>query len=539
MANAWHKGFCKDQSGAVAASYALALVPLLAIAGLAYDYTRLVGMDTELQNAADQAALAGASQLTRRSGSMEAAIAAIQGGLVSNSTRFSNDGTGSTIDVSTAGIVFYNTKADAEAGTNGFTDTTKFTEAGFVQVTVETRSANFALTPIVGAVSEDLTASAVAGLGSAACRVPPLMICNPDEPLSGDASADFIRPAGIGILAVRGDTGQSFWEPGNFGYLDLGNGANGVRAGMGWTSPEGACLSLAGVDQIEVDIETGLKTDATDSVNTRFDLFDNVACPAGGECPAAFNSRKDLVRDADDIPASGNACKIHNDGWHEVPLADQYLPATATPLPTSITPKSMGHPRDMCHAVSNAGNCTDGPLGDGNWDRDAYFRSHYIRTSGPNAGTTWTANDWQTNTGLGTSPTRYQVYKWEETNAGLTIDGVEILGQYPAAPTGSEYVNHAKPVCSQQEGYSGTFTGPPDRRKLSVAVINCRAEGVNGKSVNVPVHTWIDVFLVQPSKNRERTNRGEVYVEYIGKSSQQGGSGGGLIVRRDVPYLVR
>lgn len=202
----------------------------------------------------------------------------------------------------------------------------------------------------------------------------------------------------------------------------------------------------------------------------------------------------------------------------------------------------MGHPRDMCHAVSNAGTCTDGPLGDGAWDRDAYFRTHYIRTSATTnggIGTTWTNAHWKTNTGLGANATRYEVYKWEETNAGLTIDGVEVLGQYPAAPTGSEDVNHAKPVCSQQEGYSGTFTGPPDRRKLSVAVINCRAEGVTGKSVNVPVRTWIDVFLVQPSKNRERTNRGEVYVEYIGKSSLQGGSGGGLIVRRDVPYLVR
>ena len=415
------KRFCRSESGAVAATYALALIPLVAVAGLAYDYTRLVGMDTELQNAADQAALAGASQLTRRSGSMEAAIAAIQGGLVSNSTRFSNDGTGSTIDVNTADICFYSNKPNAESGTDCFTDTSRFAEAGFVQVTVETRAANFALTPIVGAVSEDLNSSAVAGLGSAACRVPPLMICNPDESFSGDAGADFTRPAGVGILAVRGDQGKSFWEPGNFGYLDLGDGAQGVREGMGWVSPEGQCLSLDGVDQIEVDTETGLKTDATDSVNTRFDLYDQVACPDGNSCPAAKNSRKDLVRDANKPPTGVNACKVHSNGWHEVPLAEQYLPNFYAPnspnnyLPETDTPTSMGHPRDVCHAVSNPGVCPEGPLGDGDWDRDAYFRSHYVRPDGSR----WDNSDWTTNTGLGSNATRYEVYKWEEANACL------------------------------------------------------------------------------------------------------------------------
>src|SRR3546814_1021126 len=86
------KRFWGDPGGAVAATYALALIPIIAMVGLAFDYARLVGMDSELQSAADQAALAGATQLTRSAGSMERAVAAIQGGLVSNSTLLSNDG---------------------------------------------------------------------------------------------------------------------------------------------------------------------------------------------------------------------------------------------------------------------------------------------------------------------------------------------------------------------------------------------------------------------------------------------------------------
>ena len=94
--------FFRDERGAVAATYALALVPLIAVAGLAFDYARVAGMETELQNAADQAALAGATQLTRTSGSMERAIAAIQGGLVANNTAFSNDGAGNTVAITNA-----------------------------------------------------------------------------------------------------------------------------------------------------------------------------------------------------------------------------------------------------------------------------------------------------------------------------------------------------------------------------------------------------------------------------------------------------
>ena len=164
-----HRNFVRDERGAVAATYALVLIPLIAVVGLGFDYARVMGMDTELQNAADQAALAGASQLDGTSGSMERAINAATGNLVTNSTILSNDGTGGTISITDTStqIVFYETKADAEAGTGGFTDTSKFSDARFIQVTVDTRDANFAFTPLVGAVTGSLNAAAVAGMGSA------------------------------------------------------------------------------------------------------------------------------------------------------------------------------------------------------------------------------------------------------------------------------------------------------------------------------------------------------------------------------------
>ena len=40
-----YKRFVRNADGAVAATYALALIPLIAVAGLAFDYSRAVSLD--------------------------------------------------------------------------------------------------------------------------------------------------------------------------------------------------------------------------------------------------------------------------------------------------------------------------------------------------------------------------------------------------------------------------------------------------------------------------------------------------------------
>ncbi len=560
-----YKGFLKNQQGAVAATYALALIPLIAVAGLGFDYARVVGMDTELQSAADQAALAGATQLDRRSGSMQRAINAVRGGLVTNRTLFASDGTTTAVDLPAINIKFYSNRADAEAGTNSFdvTESDGDARAGFVSVTVETRSANYSLTPIVGAIRGQMVSSAVAGIGSALCRIPPLMVCNPDEDTSlpdGEPGADFSAArAGSGVLVVAGQAGggAGFWEPGNYGFLDLGNGANAVAEGLGWLGPGGGCTSITGADTIdpeeEIDTEPGLKAGAIDSINTRFDIYQNSStCKTPGTCPSAINVRKDLVRDADDLPSTasgGSTCKLGNDGWHETD-GTKYEPTSSAPLATSVTPYSMGHPRDMCHAWDNVGNCTDGRFGDGAWDRNAYFRTHYIRTENGSRGlvnTAWDEDDWQYNLTHGdsalpsgtTAPTRYQVYLWELARKGDLIDGVRILDAAPAGATGATEVRQPNPVCSQEYGY-GAGTTVTDRRVMTIAVINCKAEGVKGKTTDVQIADWIDVFLVQPSATRTHTDKSDIYFEVIRKTDLTvTGVNNAALIRRDVPYLVK
>ena len=56
------KKLIRSNSGAVAPTIALSLTALVATGGIAFDYARIANLDTELQQAADQAALAAAGR---------------------------------------------------------------------------------------------------------------------------------------------------------------------------------------------------------------------------------------------------------------------------------------------------------------------------------------------------------------------------------------------------------------------------------------------------------------------------------------------
>src|SRR4030095_5232713 len=133
-------GSGSDKSAAVAPTVALSLFLLIGAGGVAFDFARMPALDSELQNAADQAALAAASQLDQQSRAMQRAKAAAQG-VIDNYTLTANDGSGKAVTIPT--VVFYSTKADAENNTNGFTDVTQFAAAHFVRVAVAARRTNF------------------------------------------------------------------------------------------------------------------------------------------------------------------------------------------------------------------------------------------------------------------------------------------------------------------------------------------------------------------------------------------------------------
>jgi Flp pilus assembly protein TadG len=521
-----------NTSAAVAPTVALSLFGLIAAGGLAFDYARMASLDTELQNAADQAALAAASQLDGQVGARARATSAAQT-LVINQTRFANDGNASNRTITVPTLVFYQSYNKATDTPGAVADSDA--NARFVQVTTGNREAVYALTPIVDAVrSGNLSGAAVAGLGAAICKVPPVMMCNPAEATDPDfTTGNYI---GRGIRLVANDGGGGY-GPGLFGFLETGagSGASALGKALGQVTPPGDCVESTGVDPSPGNMQS-----VRAEFNTRFDIFENGINSSCGNtgllCPPSFNTRKDVVISGNNPSGqapfqtgngnNGNIWRLPTtpDTQHYPPVAlatTRYLTSTEI---ADLWP--MGHPRDVCHAVSNTGNCPLNKIGSGDWDRNAYFRSN--SQSYPSVPNNTDLTNW-----FGTTtPTRYQVYRWEITNAATRLVSQSQGGNG----------NNARTSAPQPVNRTGITPSAStvDRRRLSVAVINCTANSVGASSTDVPVQKWVDVFLVEPSLPRPRTEQSDIYVEVIEQTATAGGGGtAGQVVRRDTPYLIK
>jgi len=510
--------FLRDQRGAVAATYAIALPALIMVAGVAFDYGRMVAMDSELQNAADHAALAAVTQLDGEDGARDRAATAAQAWITNSSLMTQDD---RAVTVTATNVVFWQDKEKEEPADSD-------ANARYVEVTVDPRKVTYVLTPVMGALGPILDARAMAGLASSVCKVPPIMICNPDPTVLFDADSRI----GQGFVATGKGTGHNgsqagqpgnsentSWSPGNFGFLqvddaDATNRNAALLKALAYANPPIDCIE---VDENEVS--TGNPQNVYDAINTRFDIYDfpsngngNVlASCQSGVCPPAPNSMKDFTNSN---PNGNNGCRINNSngngnppGWRLPPSGQEFRPVNpggAYNATTKYNPNGplavMGLPRDLCHYTTyGTGLCpgTTGRFGDGKWARQDYF-TKYHNLDRP--------SNWQT-------ITRYETYLWE-------LDG--------HMPTGGA------PVCAA--------AGDSNRRVLTVAVVdNCAS--LNGTSKTVDIGEFVDVFLVEPiidDSRRHSAFTNALYMEVIGKSRVAGdGTYGSQEVRRDVPYLIQ
>jgi Flp pilus assembly protein TadG len=540
----------RSTSGAVAPTVALSLTALIAAGGLAFDYARVAALDTELQNAADQAALAAATQLDGKAGTCLRARRAAREWL-ENESRFANDGAGRAVQLpsdlsdqcdaaavpagSSGAVRFWQDDDGTVAATNA-------SNARFVEVVFAGRFANYALTPIVSLFrSQDIVAAALAGVQKSMCKVPPVMICNPDE--FSDPAFTISAHTGKGMLLNARDDNQNY-QPGGVSFLNTGYevkpGAAVLKKLLAQeTLDEYECVAGSGVA-----IEPGGMLGVIDALNTRFDIYsipitnaESGGICGKGQCPPAANSRKDVVRKAPQGQGTSTligsqSCDLNNGtggtsdpnspGW-QVADAGTYLPDSLGKVDKKNI-KHMGHPRDICHAKASP-DCPSinnrRVLGDGNWDRDAFFDVNFNIVGSAAI---------QAELGTAT-PTRYQVYQWEQRSANLARKPAGLQAKPDLKQSPGEVVS--APICETRT------TPKQDRRVLSVAVVNCITHGLTGRERDVPVAKWVDLFLVEPSVERPRTGKGDVYVELIGESRGDGPSGGTLPTTRSIPYLVK
>ena len=525
-----------DKRGVVAPVVALSLFALIAVGGLAFDYAHMAALDTELQQAADQAALAAATQLDGKANAIARATAAAQN-LVVNNTRFANDIPSRAVTIPT--LTFYDSydqPTDSFGPVTAAGSSTADKSAKVVRVAVGGRTAYFALTPIVAWLSARannsgiMTAEAVASVGNAICKTPPVMICNPDEPkLNGNENLAFAATKGVGLRLVTGDATAA----GNFGWLESGltSGSKTLGEALGYNSPPGDCLPADGVTS-----KTGMSTSVLNAFNTRFDVYANgsTTCPGIGVCSPAVNTRKDLVCNPDN---TNTACN----GGSWIDAFKPYYPATVSVLPSdgSTDPSIMGYPKDLCQAVPSSAIASSCAIrGTGTWDRDAYFRVNYRY---PNEAA------WRAAMGLSSAaplPSRFEVYQWELTHKTVNVSGTNRGIAVPQRDVGSSNFAFSYPAMGEP-GVAASAT-QADRRRMSVAVLNCVALNAHGKIKNAPVVTWLDIFLVEPAVDRPAKGSGKssftgqknVYVEIIGVTASSSGNAG-QVLRRDKPYLIR
>ncbi|MBF0305563.1 MAG: hypothetical protein HQL41_07945 [Alphaproteobacteria bacterium] len=344
----------RERSGTVAVQVAVTAAALLGAGALAIDLGRAMVLSSQLQNAADAAALAGAAELDGAPGAMVSAQAAIAGAFGANSQSHADDGLGATVAV--ANVRFLR---DA---TNEAADDT---EARFVEVTVQPRSVTSSLiAALAGPKVVTTNARAIAGFMQVACRIPPLMICNPFEATLG-VGAPFSATIGQQILVKSQGQGAQ-WAPGTFGLLDppTGNtGASAIASFLASANPPN-CYGPG------VDIRPGQANSVRTALNTRFDMYE-APYFAGAKNNPAYRPARNVTKG---MVAGGNPCN----------------PTTASP------PQAMALPRDSCLI---AGTCER--FGDGVWDLAGYWTVNH--GGSPPAGVT----------------TRYQAYRWEIDNAAI------------------------------------------------------------------------------------------------------------------------
>jgi Flp pilus assembly protein TadG len=524
--------FGRERNGAVLVVVALLLFVLVGAIALSVDLGRAWNLDTQLQDAADACALAGASQLDANAGSRQRAIEACADQvlqLVENRQSFATDAGGAIVQIDATvppapnpDIIFWSNLGDPALGLAPV-PATNDTDASFIQVTVRSREVNFFFAAAVGAVSSATPdAIAVAGLTSAKCQVPPMMICNPFDDGTNPAFDFAVPPASemknTAIILDHGASNGS-WTEGNFGLLSVSSpGAAAIRDAMCKVNPDNACFGQF------VSTKTGQVTAIRQGLNCRFDMYDGAIGSKQNDeqyIPAR-NTVKGLMKTADP-----DDCAFSGGGWYHPPNRYEGPTVVSNPPGLALKPERMGYPRDKCQY---AGNCSipGNRFGDfpPDWDYEAYIEvNHPGMDPDPSAfpGVCGTC-------GLpGGMPSRYEVYEWEK-----------IPGNEPWTGPGPEDEADATTVCNTQTPVPDP--PDPDRRLLVVAVVNCispihNCDPENGESpellnceaivgqtdkvVTTKPDGWLGMFLTEPMGiyNMPFGSNNDLVAEVIGPAS--------------------
>lgn len=475
--------FLRETDGAMTILALIFFVILVGFAGLALDIGRVYGLRGQMVSYVDQVALAAATELDGQSGSIDRATRAALGDdsggpLVSTSYNFAQgsttlgiynliflshiaSGPGPTPQAGDTVVCAYQSGAWSPA--NCDTDPTVNSTARLVAVTSTSLQVSYFVLPIANVLlgpgamvsGANIQMQATAGYKAFACDITPLMICNPNEPAGNtDTLYPFNPTVGEQILMKSSGSGAA-WAPGDFGLLQQpssagGSGCNGAGASfidcmLALVNPLTQCF------QNTVTVKPGQSENTSDGINARFDMYAQSANKYSGN--ALFAPAADVTKGI--VGTSRNACP------------NQFQAATSTvPLP-----------RDANIMADTTGNTRFGT-------GVSYTAvQNYWATNHPSNPTVPTSI--QTACQTAGSACRYAIYRYEiDNNMIPDISGGE----------------NGAPMCT----VPGVNNPQHDRRTLLLAVVNCNAANLHGKTSNtatysgIPVVSIVKMFMTEP-----------------------------------------
>ena len=458
--------FWRDQRGIALLLVTIMLPAIIGFSLLAIDMSRVNTMHFELQKGADAMALATAAELDGQADSIIRADFALSS-LVFNKFSFSTSGSPQKLEAAGVSRRYLKSLPASDSGpiapANVITDEVADAHlARFVEITVTPVgfSAIFPASFLSGTAKNDFTVGvkSVAGFRTSVCDYTPVFICNPYEGNPGGVSLEMAasqRKYRRRQIVLRND---GSWQPGNFSFLASpdGNGANALKDSLARVKPLG-CYAQDGVDtepgQNAGPVQNGL--------NARFGISKDYMNTANGPAKNVRMGLKSIT--------CGNNPK--------------------TTFQTDPT-KGIGLEEDPC---ISAGTCTKmgGRMGEGDWKLQRYWTANHSIARGTTlpAALAGTGDD---------LPTRYETYRYEldPNGDGNTSDNI-VGDQSIGGETGG-------PSCGQ------TAVTTVDRRILYGAIIDCQANGFNGRAENVPVRAFASFFITEPIKDGK-----DIYVELV------------------------
>lgn len=377
------------QRGAFLVLAALLMAVLLGMVALGIDVGRLYALRSEIQNAADAAALAAAAELDGAANARQRAIAAAQS-LLQHDSRFAT--VAALLDAGALppeAFTFYciiGSPYDPPFNSTYCTDlqdaegrylATSDAEAHYVRVRLDPAQAagrfrlQLLFLPVLSAIGvptqtvASTGGSALGGRNIYTCDVPPMAICDPFEGTGTNFQTAMV-PGQAMLLSGGGGTG--FWAPGNFGFLSPPAGGPGAPAAAAFLANEAG----AGCSGPFVDTEPGVMAmPMVRALNTRFDQYSGMQAGSWATNPPAPN----VVSYPNDASWRGAASP-----WNR--------------------------------------------FGNGDWDFDGYWGAAHVGVAKPNG---WSNLN---------RPTRWQVYNYEISNSLVPNTPPTYAGQPTPAHVG-------------------------------------------------------------------------------------------------------